>query len=282
MVAPQAVQDKRAAVCIINVAEKFMPYGGSQLQEAGWSGTGFHFGNGWVITNSHVAGDALSLAAAKFTFTEFPDPAGQEVEGSRPCLTLQPSSRVAVIFHIPDQAELSQLDIALVYCPELTALARPLPTLATPDSPTLQEVGQGYCLHHAGGNPALQCDEIRSEGGIKFIPALAGGSSGGPLLTHDGKLMGINFAGTADWNAAVRGNIRKIVGDKVILSAINAICGSGNALLSRSLSDLPLEEGIGILARAVEEAGTKGMPIKLCVPNFKIRHLLRKLNVPLA
>lgn len=176
------------------------------------SGTGWHLGNGWVVTNTHViCGKGQNSSASSATFV-FP---GLEVEAAaRTVLFTKREARSNIPYND------MQVDLALIYVPEIVGKIGPLHDVWQRPANDKERV---YLIHYGDGfdekNQSSRpqqfsvCDNVallhvENAHGCVFTVHSAHsrpGSSGAPLLIYeeprddgDGKFLvaGVNYCGT--------------------------------------------------------------------------------------
>lgn len=167
-----AVDAVSPSVVHLQVEGKPTPMG-----QASGSGSGFIFtSDGYALTNSHVVNGARSLKAA------FPD--GRQVEASP--VGMDPDTDLAIV-HVPgkyrDWAELGD-SASLRQGQLVVAIGNPLGFDCTVTAGIISALGRS--LRSQSGR--LIDDVLQTDA------PLNPGNSGGPLVTPDGKVVGINTA----------------------------------------------------------------------------------------
>jgi hypothetical protein len=253
-------------------------------------GTGFHYGGGWIVTNSHVVGrNSQDLRLSRITF-----------EHSQPRRVFQPRDRVCffvdITYDAHGSADCENPDIAVFWLEEEelqstlpamndTAL-RAVPVNTPP--PELKKGSQLRCLHYgwgAGDHPptimldsaservtAVEHCATKLDIAWRNGASTSGGSSGAPVFTcGTGELVGVHFAGAGDvalavvFDTTVRAILQSLILKIASVRSIKGIIAVHTSMenptpgLVTSLKDR-LQNVINIL-----RAG-KGHPLRVLLP----------------
>jgi len=206
-------QTRAQAVCRLEYVEDGKIIGG---------GTGFHYGGGWILTNSHVVGeDALYLPQIRITF-----------ENITPHMVFEPKLRVCffmdIIYNSNKTSDNTKADVARFRLEESNLPPgmndQSFNPLAVPlvNNHILVENEKTYCLHYGWRNLPQRPPHIlvsQHENVSRIIKSVntdspfiiercdcttSGGSSGAPLFEETtNELVGIHYAGLGTIGIAV-------------------------------------------------------------------------------
>lgn len=186
-------------------------------------GSGFHYGGGWIVTNSHVVGDeAINVPRL---WVEFYDP-----QADPPWKQMPPKHRVCFFVRLNtgqgQGAVASHCDIAVFQMKSADGDVTEHIAEAMNDGPLravhlggnkIPDKFQSYCIHFGNNNgdcpdlPQLSDGEmsqvIEFNNNAKVLlrkqVSTTGGSSGSPVFTSTGELAGVHFGGNGTTGIAV-------------------------------------------------------------------------------
>ena len=186
-------------------------------------GSGFHYGGGWIVTNSHVVGDEAGDLPQMWV--EFYDP-----QADPPWKQMPPKHRVCFFVRLNtgqgQGAVASDCDIAVFQMKSEDGDVTEHIAEAMNDGPLravhlggneIPDKFQSYCIHFGNNNgycpdlPQLSDGEmsqvIEFNDNAKVLQreqvSTTGGSSGSPVFTSTGVLAGVHFGGNGTTGIAV-------------------------------------------------------------------------------
>lgn len=166
--------------------------------------------DGYIITNHHVAGRARRLMCRLAD--------GEEIEAE--LIGTDPLSDIAVIRLRLDQRKSSApLPVAEFGDSDRLRVGDPVLAMGSPGG-VAQSVTRGIVSNTALILPGgLRLDGEDTGSLVRWIAhdaRIYGGNSGGPLVTLDGRIVGINEIGFASLGGAIPGNLARSVADQII------------------------------------------------------------------
>ena len=199
---PQAKKDRALRVCRLIVRKDSEDHLSDVL---GW-GSGFHYGGGWIVTNSHVVGpDASNLPRMWVEFLE------KDGDGRLVWKKIPPKHRVCFFARLRrqhPQADVRDFDIAVFNMIEDYGMM--VAMVDVPKERALRRNFTSYCIHYGHINDGCPDQPQLSDGEqseVLHIQANAvvlrrspvstvGGSSGSPVFNSENdELVGVHFSG---------------------------------------------------------------------------------------
>ena len=200
---PQAKKDRALRVCKLIVRKDSEDHLSDVLR---W-GSGFHYGGGWIVTNSHVVGpDASNLPRMWVEFLE------KDGDGPTVWKKIPPKHRVCFFARLRrqhPQADVRDFDIAVFNMIEDYGMT--VAMIDVPKERPPQPNFTSYCIHYGhinGGCPnqprlsdreqseVLCIDEANAMVLCRNRVSTVGGSSGSPVFNSENdELVGVHFSG---------------------------------------------------------------------------------------
>lgn len=214
---PKVKSDRARRVCRLVVRSDLK----DPLSDVRSWGSGFRYGGGWIVTNSHVVGqDASNVPRMWVEFLE-------QHEGGVPVWRqMPPQHRVCFFVRLRGQhlqADVRDLDIAVFNMSEDDGKAVAMNDGNLAAVPLEERTHQlnftSYCIHYGhinGGCPDQPQLSDGEQSEVLYINeanhmvlrrnrvSTVGGSSGSPVFnSENGELVGVHFSGTAETGYAV-------------------------------------------------------------------------------